>query len=79
MAIRITEILGTDNMNNSRITINNNFKTIAETINRLDSQIHTEITMGSVSAETVTLSSALKIGSTELTEDKLQQLLALIP
>lgn len=78
MAIRITEILGTDNMNNSRITINNNFKTIAETINRLDNQIHTEITMGSVSAETVTLSNTLKIGNTELTEEQLQQLLALL-
>lgn len=79
MAIRITEILGTDNMNNSRITINNNFKTIAETINRLDNQIHTEIAMGSISAENLTLSNGLKIGNTELTEDQLQQLLALIP
>lgn len=78
MAIRITEILGTDNMNNSRITINNNFKTIAETINRLDNQIHTEITMGSISAENLTLSNGLKIGNTELTEDQLQQLLALL-
>lgn len=78
MAIRITEILGTDNMNNSRITINNNFKTIAETINRLDNQIHTEIAMGSISAENLTLSNGLKIGNTELTEDQLQQLLTLI-
>ena len=33
--VTITEILGTDSMNNSRVTINNNFSTLANTINQM--------------------------------------------
>lgn len=33
--ITVTEILGTDSMNNSRVTINNNFKTLATAINAI--------------------------------------------
>lgn len=37
--ITVTEILGTDSMNNSRVTINNNFKTLAQAIDTLNSVV----------------------------------------
>lgn len=37
--ITVTEILGTDSMNNSRVTINNNFKTLAQAVNDLSSVV----------------------------------------
>lgn len=77
MAIRVTEVLGTDSMNNSRITINNNFKTLADAINKIDTALHSSIDMGAVSAESLS-AQTLHLGDVSLNAEQLQQLLALI-
>lgn len=83
MAIRVTEILGTDSMNNSRITINNNFRTLSNTINKLESEIRSSIEMGdvvasSVTSETLVASDRLEIGGVQLDGETLSALIALL-
>ena len=83
MAIRVTEILGTDSMNNSRITINNNFRTLSDTINKLESEIRSSIEMGdvvasSVTSETRVASDRLEIGGVQLDGETLSALIALL-
>lgn len=83
MAIRVTEILGTDSMNNSRITINNNFRTLSDTINKLESEIRSSIEMGdvvasSVTSETLVASDRLEIGGVQLDGETLSALIALL-
>lgn len=40
-SVTVTEILGTDSMNNSRVTINNNFNTLATAINNISNLVST--------------------------------------
>lgn len=75
MAIRVTEVLGTDSMNNSRITINNNFKTLADAINKIDTALHSSIDMGTVSAESLS-AQTLRLGDVSLDAEHLRKLLA---
>lgn len=84
--VTVTEILGTDSMNNSRVTINNNFKTLASSINSLTQVINANtiggtginfegdnaVIRGSVNANSINL------GSAALNEETLQALLALL-
>lgn len=70
--ITITEILGTDSLSSSRITINNNFNTLKSEVNRLAKYVNNSTIGGSVyDVECKTL----KIGSTILDEATLIQLI----
>ena len=91
--ITVTQILGTDAMNASRITINENFNTVASAINTLQSLVSTNqigtptasIVCSSLNAGqngittngTVTCN-GLTIGGTSLNEQNLIGLLALL-
>ena len=44
--ITITEILGSDNLAGSRITINNNFKTVQNAVNTLEQRLNTSFSPG---------------------------------
>lgn len=78
--VTTTEILGTDSMNNSRVTINNNFKSLAETINSIGNyfpgvdQFGTStmtITASSITASNVIAKNFVRIGNTTLNEQQL--------
>jgi len=73
--VTVTEILGTDSMNNSRVTINNNFNTLAQTINQMGLLFNgneigsqtsefsgSKATIGGVTIE----NNSIKVGSTVL-------------
>lgn len=85
--VTVTEILGTDSMNNSRVTINNNFKTLAQTINQMGLLFNgneigsktsefsgSKATIGGVTIE----NNSIKIGSSSLDDTSLAALLQLI-
>lgn len=86
--ITVTEILGTDSMNNSRVTINNNFKTLATAINTIgrlvsDSEIGSPTTALKGSelrvGDVVVTAQGVTIGEYTLTSEhiqKIQQLMA---
>ena len=82
--VTVTEILGTDSMNNSRVTINNNFKTLAQTINQMGLLFNgneigsqtsefsgSKATIGGVTIE----NNSIKIGSSSLDATSLAALL----
>lgn len=58
--ITVTEILGTDSMNNSRVTINNNFNALATAVNDLMNVV-TATSVGTTN--TALAGSSLTIGS----------------
>lgn len=62
-SVTVTTILGTDSMNNSRVTINNNFKTLADSINNIAEFFPVANQFGSntltVTASTVNAASAV--------------------
>lgn len=64
MSIQITEILGTDSLSGSRITINKNFSTITSEINRIERYINP--TTGVLSNLTAITSESIKIGADSL-------------
>lgn len=77
MNIIVTEILGTDSMNNSRITINNNFKTLADSIKQLERNL--QQSFPSITTDSLTISGGtLVLGNVSLTSAQLQALLALL-
>ncbi len=89
-SVTITEILGTDSMNNSRITINNNFATLAASINTLANFIDPANggTVGSTNATftgsqltvtNATVTGVLKVGNTEIDGATLQALIDNLP
>lgn len=74
MNIIVTEILGTDSMNNSRITINNNFKTLADSIKQLERNL--QQSFPSITTDSLTISGGtLVLGNVSLTSTQLQALL----
>lgn len=85
--VTVTEILGTDSMNNSRVTINNNFRTLAESINSIANIISgntigvsgVEFVGDSVNVSGEVKGNSLKLGNTALDEQTLAALLQLAP
>lgn len=83
--VTVTEILGTDSMNNSRVTINNNFRTLAESINSIANIISgntigvsgVEFVGDSVNVSGEVKGNSLKLGSASLDEQTLAALLQL--
>ncbi len=92
--INITEIQGTDGLNASRITINNNFRSLKDAIDVISDKFVIDgstITIGSngydvrsygdmmVEGIVSTSAAGIKIGNTVLTEEQLIRLIELIP
>jgi hypothetical protein len=78
MNIIVTEILGTDSMNNSRITINNNFKTLADSIKQLERNL--QQSFPSITTDSLTISGGtLVLGNVSLTSAQLQALINQLP
>lgn len=84
--ITVTEILGTDSMNNSRVTINNNFKTLATAVNTIgrlvsDDEIGSPTTAlkgSSLQTGDVTVNSqGVRIGDYLLTSEHIQKIIQL--
>lgn len=87
-SVTVTEILGTDSMNNSRVTINNNFRTLATAINNISNLVSSNqigdattvdffgksAVIGGVSIS----SNAIQIGSSSLDGASLAALLQLL-
>lgn len=85
--VNVTEILGTDSMNNSRVTINNNFKNLAKSISSIVNIISGN-TIGvsgvkfigdSVNVSGEVQANSLKLGDTPLDGQTLADLLQLAP
>lgn len=77
--MKTKEILGTDGISDSRITINQNFKICEAAINDIARLVQTGDVSSAIGSETTTLiGGSVRIGNTVLTEDKLKQLLELV-
>ena len=87
-SVTITEILGTDSMNNSRVTINNNFRTLATAINNISNLVSSnqigEATTVDFYGKSATVggvvisNNAIQIGNSSLDASALASLLELI-
>jgi len=86
--ITVTEILGTDSMNNSRVTINNNFRVLAQAINTIGQLVSADEIGSTTTAlkgnelrvgDVVVTTQGVTIGEYTLTSEhiqKIQQLMA---
>lgn len=74
--MEITEILGTDGLNESRITINNNFKICQDAINELSGIVRIGETSNTIGdGSTAIVGGTLRLGNVVLTSEQLQQLI----
>lgn len=74
--MEITEILGTDGLNESRITINNNFKICQDAINEIVELVHTGEASNIIGdGNTAIVGNTLRLGDVVLTSEQLQQLI----
>lgn len=84
--ITVTEILGTDGMNNSRVTINNNFRVLAQAINTIGQLVSadeigsttTALKGSTLQIGNITINSnGITIGDNTLTADHIAKLIRL--
>lgn len=84
--ITVTEILGTDSMNNSRVTINNNFRVLAQAINTIGQLVSADeigSTTTALKGSTLQIgniainSNGITIGDNTLTADHIAKLIRL--
>lgn len=78
--MKTTEILGTNGLNESRITINQNFRMCEDAINEINRLVQSGEASSVIGSENTTLmGSTLNLGGVVLTREQLQALIELLP